>query len=218
LNVVAEQIPLATAIRIRHTVLRFSVVSIPNPSESPSVADPARLPALSMSKWFTDEVHPHDSSLRAYLRGSFPAVRDVDDVVQESYLKIWNARPRRPIACARAFLFRIARNVALNLLHRERISPIDAVKDFAALPVVQDQRSAATEACVQEELLLLARAIDSLPSRCREIVILRRIKNIPQKEIAARLGIAEETVEVQVARGVKRCGEFLRRQGVALRP
>jgi RNA polymerase sigma factor (sigma-70 family) len=169
-----------------------------------------------MSKWFTNEVHPHDSSLRAYLRGSFPAVRDVDDVVQESYLKIWNARPKRPIACARAFLFRIARNVALNLLNRERISPIDAVKDLAILPVVEDGRSAATAACIQEELLLLAQAIDSLPARCREIVILRRIKNVPQKEIATRLGIAEETVEVQVARGVKRCGEYLRRHGVRL--
>jgi RNA polymerase sigma factor (sigma-70 family) len=53
-----------------------------------------------------------------------------------------------------------------------------------------------------------------LPARCREIVILRRIKNLPQKEIAARLGIAEATVEVQLVRGIKRCGDYLRRHGV----
>jgi len=166
------------------------------------------------SQWFTEEVHAHDSSLKAYLRGSFPAVRDVEDVVQESYLRIWKARAAQPIQCARAFLFRVARNVALNLLSRERVSPIDPVMDLAALPVVEESPNAAAAACVREELLLLAQAIDSLPARCREIVILRRIKHVSQKEIAARLGIAEETVEVQVVRGVKRCGDYLRRHGV----
>jgi RNA polymerase sigma-70 factor (ECF subfamily) len=143
-------------------------------------------------------------------------VRDVDDVVQESYLRLWRAKPARPIACARAFLFRVARNVALSLLRRERNSPVIAVKDLAVLPVVEEGRSAASLACLDEELLLLSHAIDSLPARCREIMILRRIEGLPQKVIAARLGITEETVEVQVARGVKRCGAFLHRYGLRL--
>lgn len=181
-----------------------------NPSLRPN--DSTTVP--DQNRWFVENVHPHDSSLRAYLVSSFPSVRDVDDVVQESYLRIWKARPRRPIECARAFLFRIARNVAINLLQRQRNSPIDAVRDLSVLAVEERARNAAAEACINEELVLLAQAIDSLPSRCREIVILRRIKNLPQKEIAAQLGIAEETVEVQVARGVKRCAEFLRRRGI----
>ncbi|MDP3072947.1 MAG: sigma-70 family RNA polymerase sigma factor [Opitutaceae bacterium] len=171
-------------------------------------------PALEAARWFAKEVHAHDSSLRAYLRGSFPAVKEVDDVVQESYLRIWKARTGHPIACARGFLFRVARNVAINLLNRERNSPLVPVKDLAALAVVEDRPNAATAASLHEELSLLAHAIDALPARCREIVILRRIKHVSQKEIAARLGIAEETVEVQVARGVKRCGEYLKRHGV----
>jgi RNA polymerase sigma-70 factor (ECF subfamily) len=150
------------------------------------------------------------------LQGRFPAVRDVDDVVQESYLRIWRTRPSRPIACGRAFLFRVARNVALSLLRRERIAPIIAVKDLAALSVVENGRTAESAACLDEELLLLAQAIDSLPERCREIVILRRIDCLSHREIASRLGIAETTVEVQVARGVKRCAAFLRRRGVIL--
>lgn len=171
-------------------------------------------PVVDQSRWFAEEVHAHDTSLKAYLRGSFPAVRDVDDVVQESYLRIWQARRRQPIQSARAFLFRVARNVALNLVGRERVSPLVGVRDLEALPVAEDCRDAAESACAQEELLLLARAIDALPARCREIVILRRIQNLSQKEIAARLGIAESTVEIQVVRGVKRCGDFLRRHGV----
>lgn len=35
------------------------------------------------TRWFVDEVHALDGHLRVYLRGTYPAVRDVDDVVQE---------------------------------------------------------------------------------------------------------------------------------------
>ena len=171
-------------------------------------------PGVDETRWFREEVHAHDSSLKAYLRGSFPAVHDVDDVVQESYLRIWKARGRQPIRCVRGFLFRVARNVALNILSRQRISPIDADHEWTSLLVPDNQPNAAAAACSREELLLLAEAIDALPDRCREIVILRRINNVPQKEIAARLGISEESVEINVVRGVKRCWEYLRRRGV----
>lgn len=180
------------------------------PSHSPAVTDHTR--------WFVEEVHPHESSLRSYLQSAFPAVRDVDDVVQESYLRLWRVRPVRQIVCARAFLFRVARNVALSLLRREHCAPIVAVQDLSVLPVAAEGGSADFAACRDEELRLLARAIDALPARCREIVILRRIECLSHREIAARLGIAEATVEVQVARGVKRCGAFLRLRGVAFRP
>ncbi len=187
-----------------------SVPFIVNPP--PTMAEPSA--SCEQTRWFTEEVQPHETSLRSYLKGSFSTVRDVDDIVQESYLRLLKARTAHPIECARAFLFRVARNVAINLLNRERVSPIDAVKDIDSLLVVEDGLNAAASACAREELLLLAQAIDSLPARCREIVILRRIKNVSQKEIAARLGIAEATVEVQVVRGVKRCGDYLRRHGV----
>lgn len=71
-------------------------------------------PPAPREQWFKDEVQPHDTSLRAYVRGRFPGLRDVDDVVQESFLRIWQARARQPIQSARAFLFRIARVHALN--------------------------------------------------------------------------------------------------------
>lgn len=169
---------------------------------------------MSLAKWFAEEVQPHDSQLKSYLRGSFPAVRDVDDVVQESFLRIWRARAAAPIASARGFLFRIARNLALDLIRRERVSPITAVTDSAAQSVVDDRPDAAETAAVRQELLLLAEAIDALPARCREIVILRKLQGVPQKAIAAQLGLSEQTVQVQVLRGVKRCEKFLRQHGV----
>ena len=179
-----------------------------NPSTSPSsdVADPGR--------WFSEHVHSHDSSLKAYVRTSFPHLRDVDDVVQESYLRLWRARAAHPIQFGKAFLFTVARNVALNLLQRQRICPVLPVADLASLSVIDDKADVSEAACTREEISLLADGIEALPARCREVFILRRIKGVSQKEIASRLGISEQTVQVQVQRGVKHCAEFLRRRGV----
>lgn len=181
---------------------------------SPPPASSEVSPMADRNRWFSEEVHAHDGQLKAYLRGSFPSVRDVDDVVQESYLRMWKARAAHPIQSARAFLFRVARNVALNILAHERVSPIDVVADLSALPVLESGPGVSEIACTREEIFVLADGIDTLPARCREIFILRRLKGVPQKEIAARLGISEQTVQVQVQRGVKHCEEFLRRHGV----
>jgi DNA-directed RNA polymerase specialized sigma24 family protein len=68
-------------------------------------------------------VLPHEPQLRFYLQRAFPAVRDVDDVVQESYFRIWRKHGAKPTSCARAFLFRIARNFAIDLLREDRRAP-----------------------------------------------------------------------------------------------
>ncbi len=164
----------------------------------------------SPEKWFKEEVQPHDASLKAWLRGRFPAVRDVDDVVQESYLRIWKARALHPIDSAKAFLFRVARNLALDTLRHERRSPIAAVTDLDRLFVLDDKPDAAAQAARQQEIALLVEVIDELPPRCREIFILRKLQGVPQKDIAARLGLSEQTVQVQAARGLRRVAENLR--------
>lgn len=170
--------------------------------------------AENAARWFAAEVHPHDAQLKAYLRSSFPAVRDIDDVVQESYLRIWRSRAVQPIHSAKAFLFKVARHVALNLVDRQRASPVIVVGDLAALPVLDNRPGVVETVSKNEKLRLLVLALATLPPRCREITILRKLKGVPQREVAAQLGIAEKTVEEQVARGVKRCEEYLRRRGV----
>jgi RNA polymerase sigma-70 factor (ECF subfamily) len=171
-------------------------------------------PPVERERWFADQVQPHEAALRSYVRGAFPGVRDVDDVVQESYLRIWRQRASEPIRCARAFLFTIARNIALKRVGRQRRSPEIVVGDLAALGIVAEGHDAAESAARNETFLLLIEALATLPPRCRDITVLRKLKGVPQKEIAATLGISEKTVEEQVARGVRRCEDFLRKRGV----
>jgi RNA polymerase sigma-70 factor (ECF subfamily) len=60
-----------------------------------------------------------------------------------------------------------------------------------------------------QELNLLARVIASLPDKCREVLTLRKIHGLPQKQIAARLGIAEHTVEKHISYGIRLCATRL---------
>jgi len=181
-----------------------------------SSPDPLQLPPgpASQARWFTEEVHAHDSSLKAYLRESFPSVRDMDDVVQESYLRIWKARLGQPIRSTKSFLFQVARNLALDLVRRDRVSPIESVPDLAGLTVVDERPGVAETACTQDELHVLAQAIHALPTRCRQVMVLRQIENLSQKEIAERLGLSVLTVQVHVVKGLRRIEAFFREQGI----
>jgi RNA polymerase sigma factor (sigma-70 family) len=172
------------------------------------------IPPSDQARWFDEEIKPHEPALRAYLKSRFSDVHDVDDLVQESFLRVLEARKHGPIASAKAYLFATARNAALTILRRPHIFSDQAVTDFPALCVMEEGMDVAERASINQEVALLLDAIDSLPNRCREIFILRKLKGVSQKEIAARLGISDQTVQVQVSRGIKKCGDYLRQQGL----
>jgi RNA polymerase sigma-70 factor (ECF subfamily) len=165
--------------------------------------------------WFATEVQPHEQMLRAYLRGNFPAVRDVDDVVQESFLRLWRTRASEPIRCAKAFLFLAARRVALNLLRKQRNAPFVAYGESAVSRVLDDKPDACEAAIVQERIDLLADALMTLPPRCRQAVVMHKIQGLTQREVASQLGISERTVESHVRTGVARCLAHLRTRGLS---
>jgi RNA polymerase sigma-70 factor (ECF subfamily) len=175
------------------------------PPCSTSEADPAQ--------WFKQEVHPHGPQLKSYLRGNFPAVRDVDDVVQESYLRIWKARTMQPILSAKAFLFKVARHVALDLLRRNKSSPVDFASDFSSQHVLEDRPSADEAAILQERIDLLGAALAALPARRREVIVLRKLKRLSQAETAAQLGLTERAVGNLHARALRQLEDYLRARG-----
>jgi RNA polymerase sigma-70 factor (ECF subfamily) len=156
---------------------------------------------------------PHEPKLRAWLKARFPAVGDADDLVQEAYARLMQAHATGPIACPRALLFVTARNLALNQLRHQRIERPEGAAEIDALSVA-DEREGAPEALAQaEDFQVLIRAIQALPERCRQIVTLRKIYGLSQKEVAERLGISEHTVEAQGGIGLRKCIEYFRRHG-----
>ena len=165
-------------------------------------------------RWFTEQVQPHEAALRAWLRGRFPDVSDLDDLVQESFARVLRARATVRAGGMKAFLFTTARNLALDQMRRRQIAAIEPIAEIESLSVYDETPTAAESAERHQELELLTLAIQSLPDRCRQVLTLRKIYGLSQRAIAAQLGISEHTVEAQVGNGVRRCAEFLARHGL----
>ena len=189
---------------------------------NPPPSDHARLPAptlsgvspSNLSRWFADEVQPHERSLRSYLRSVFPSLPDMDDLVQESYARLLRAKEAGRVSYAKAFLFTTARNAALDFFRRRKIVAIDGVADLAGLSVIEDRPDAADAVNKQQELELLSEAVRELPERCRQVLTLRLLYGMSQNEIAADLRISPHTVKAQLAKGMRRCADYFEKRGL----
>ncbi len=171
-------------------------------------------PHSEQARWFTEEVLPHESSLRSYLRGVFPTLPDIDDLVQESYARLIRAHQGGRVGYAKAFLFATARNAALDLFRRRKVVSIEGVANLSDLRVIEDRPDTGETVNKQQELEMLAAAVRDLPQRCRQVLTLRLMYAMSQKEIAAELRISEHTVKAQLAKGMRRCADYFEERGV----
>lgn len=171
------------------------------------------MPSSEQARWFADHVQPHERALRAYLHNTLGSVADVDDVVQETYARILRARDRGKIESPRGLLFATARNAARDIFRRRATAAILPITEIDESRVFDEAPGVAETVSRRQEVDLLDAAIASLPPRCREILLLRKFENLSHREIAARLGIAEHTVEAQLTKALHRCEQYFIRHG-----
>lgn len=163
------------------------------------------MPNPSPNQWFADQVEPHEHLLRGYLKRAFPSISDVDDVVQESYLKLIRSRERGKIAYAKAYLFTTARNIAFDLFRRRRTVQFESLEDDSLSGALSGNDHPSDSIDKQEELTQLADAVSQLPERCRQVMTLRLLYGLSHLQIAAELQISPHTVKAQIAKGLRRC-------------
>ncbi len=179
---------------------------------------PQSSPQSDQTQWFAAEVQPHESHLRRWLGARFPSLNDRDDLVQESFLRLLRARAAGPIGNVRAFLFRTARNLALNHLRHRRHAHPEGLGKIDPTSVLDERADTPEAVARRQELEILQEALQSLPERCRQVFTLRRLHGVPQKEIAARLGISEKTVENHSLHALQRCVAFFREREALANP
>lgn len=167
-------------------------------------------PNVELARWFSDEVHPHEPKLRAWLHAQFPTLTDVDDLVQESYARLLRARETGRVENAKTYLFATARHAALDFFRRKRVVSIECVEEIGDLSVLEEGAGVVDSVNRAQELELLSEAMQTLPDRCRHVLVLQKIHGLSYKEIAQRLGITESTVNAQIAKGVLRLRDYMR--------
>jgi RNA polymerase sigma-70 factor (ECF subfamily) len=170
---------------------------------------------IEQSQWFLESVLPNEADLRAWLQTRFNVIRDVDDVIQETYTRIMKAYASGPIVNPRAFLFVTARNISLNYIRHSQYEQPPGAKEIDPMSVVDQAVTPSDSAVYSEEIQLLIKAIQSLPKRCRQVMTLRKIYGLSQAEVAKKLGISEHTVEAQGSIGLKKCIRYFQRLGYA---
>ncbi|MDA0350171.1 MAG: RNA polymerase sigma factor [Verrucomicrobia bacterium] len=169
------------------------------------------------SIWFVDAVLPFEAGLRRWIRSRFSAIRDVDDLIQDTFSRILKAHDSGPVPNPQAFLFVVSRNLAINRLQRMKLEYSPEAEELDPLVLADEMASPFESTALQEEIDQLVSAIRSLPERCRQVMTLRKIYGLSQKEVAAKLEISENTVEVQVGIGMRKCTAFFHQRGYKTR-
>ncbi len=165
--------------------------------------------ADGLEGWFKSEVLIHEGILMRFLARTWPRRSDLADLRQETYVRVYeaalSARPTTP----KAFLFSIARHIMTDRRRRERIVSIQSAGENDFSNDLVDEKTPERWIGARQEFARLADAFDRLPPRCREVVWMRRVLELSQKEIAGRLGISEKAVEYQVCTGGRLLAQYI---------
>lgn len=151
-----------------------------------------------------DDLHlRHDAWLRKSVRRRFGGP-DPEDLVQETWLRLAAYGAIRDVRHPRAFLLRIASNLA-----RDRA----ARSDRAARLLVQTERfGGGTHApASQFDVVVLKELILGLPDPLRDVFLLSRLGGLTNVQIGERLGLSPKTVEWRMTRALAHCAAQLRR-------
>ncbi|MBN8816235.1 MAG: RNA polymerase sigma factor [Sphingomonas sp.] len=142
--------------------------------------------------------------LRRFLIARLGDAAEADDALQELWIRA-NAGDSGPIANPRAYLYRAAQNLALDVV-RSRTSRqrrdrewADSLRDRAFIEPVDLSPNAEAAMLAREDAAALASAIAALPEKAGQVFRLHKIDGLSHADIAARLGISRSGVEKHIA-------------------
>jgi RNA polymerase sigma factor (sigma-70 family) len=169
-----------------------------------------------LDDWFVDQVLPLEPALMRFLRRHWRRSDEWADLRQDIYVRLYETAARDGLpAQTPAYVFACARNLLIDHARRAQVVSIDTVAELESLPdLPSDDFTPERLASARGELRLLQAALDDLPPRCREVVMLRKVEGLSQKQIALRMRIAEGTVEKQITLGIRALAQALMNQGV----
>ncbi len=135
------------------------------------------------------------------------SVRARVDLVQESFLILTRVSAQQSIAEPRAFLYRTAKNLAVDHLRRHRV-----IADCARTVEIRYEgtdHSAEQTNVANQSLNRLEETLANLPDLTREVFCLIKLDGLSYRESARRLGLSERQVERHLMRAMLRCRENL---------
>ncbi len=165
--------------------------------------------------WFLNQIFRHRGGLCiAICADSLPGREDIEDLVQETYLRVYALSDYRTVDSPRALLFRIAHNMAVERARRRKSQATDSVADLERFNRLFFRCSADEQIDARRRFESFCAAVDRLPPLCRRVFVLRKVYRLSHDEIAEVLGVSHSTIEKHVARALIRCRDYLRDAGL----
>ena len=135
---------------------------------------------------------------------------DVDDILQETYLRVYKANEKTRITSVQDYLFVVSRNLVLKKLSRQSREITMEIND--ALIDANDV-SAETQLHHQQKFEAFNKALTLLPEKNRRAILLRKFYGLSHHEIAGKMHVSVSSVEKYISVGLKRCKQYLHLRG-----
>jgi RNA polymerase sigma-70 factor (ECF subfamily) len=177
---------------------------IEKPDSGLGTTGPGMAPAVSdVDVWFGREILPLEAALMEFLQHNWRNRADLTDFRQDVYVRVYQAAQKQIPDHPRQFLFTTARNLLIDRVRHEQVIPIEAAADLEALEIAVDTPAPDRTLMARDELRRVQAALDRLPAREREAILLGRVEGLSRREIALRMGIAESAVAQYLSRGIR---------------
>jgi RNA polymerase sigma factor (sigma-70 family) len=159
--------------------------------------------------WFVREVLPLEAALTNFLRHNWRNQSDIADLLQDIYVRVYDAACKSLPASTRSFVFSTAHNLLVDRVRREQVIPLQTIENLEALNIAADAPGPDAHTIAREELRRVQAALAHLPPRAREAVVLFQVHGFSRREIASRMGIAEKTVTSHLNAGMRALADLL---------
>lgn len=134
---------------------------------------------------------------------------DVEDISQEAFMRAFRAERKTEISNPTGFLFRTAKNIALNQLTRKSKVLTDYIEEKASPDVLSNEKSVEDQHDDKKKFELFCEALETLPPQCQRVFVMRKVFGYSQKEISKAMNISQSTVEKHISAGLKRTLAFM---------
>lgn len=155
------------------------------------------------ASWLARNILPHEDLIRARLRKRCVYDLDIEDVIQEMYARLLSLPSLDVIQYPRQYAIRTAMAVIIDHVRHMRVISIISCDNLEEFDVPMPEAGVEQRLEYQGEIQAVVEALSHLPPKCRQVLILRRMEGLSQREVAERLKITEKTVEKHMANGIK---------------
>lgn len=174
------------------------------PAEAPADETPharERAHAAVVANLFRE----HNKTLVRFLVTRLNSVAEATEVAQEAYVRVLQLDKPGATNLLRAYLFRVAQNLAIDRLRRRTARGMVVSADPEIIEAAEDLCDPERHTVAREELLVIVNCMKELPEKCRKAFLMYRMEGIRQDEIARQLGVSDRMVSTYIRQAMLYC-------------